>query len=142
VDANVLPRLRADIAFAEITRLSSSAIYSTFHNFDSGYRVFSIRFRYTTNDLRLNSTVFVTNMIQSYWNVTWPRRRHLTGALENGVPFLSYYSAAFADLVTFPYRLRLLDDFDFFARLDLDNPFRRDTPASMGDFLPVCAMVH
>jgi hypothetical protein len=62
--------------------------------------------------------------------------------MEIGVPFLGYYSAAFAYLVTLPYRLKLLDYFDFFSRLDLDAPFRRDTFTSKGDFFPVQVMVR
>jgi hypothetical protein len=46
--------------------------------------------------------------------------------METGVPFLRYYSAAFAYLVTLPSHLKLLDYFDFFSRLDLDAHFRRD----------------
>jgi hypothetical protein len=81
--------------------------------------------------------VIATNIVQSNWDTAWLRQRHFTG----GVPFFGYYAAAFAYLVTLPYRLRLLDYFDFFSRLDLDAPFRRDTLAAQGDFFPVHRMV-
>jgi hypothetical protein len=142
IDVNVLPLVHAHSAFTEISCLSSSDVCSSFLNLDDGYHVFQTRFDSYVDDVGGNLTVFVTNVRQSEWNRTWLRQRHVTGGVENGVPFLGYYSAAFAYLVTLPYRLKLLDYFDFFSRLDLDAPFQRDTPTSQGDFFPVRNMIE
>jgi hypothetical protein len=142
VDVNVFPLIHAHSAFTEISCLSSYNVCLTFLNLDSGYRVFQARFNSSLDHVGMNVTVFVTNVRQSYWNLTWLRQRHLTGNAEDGIPFLGYYSAAFAYLVTLPYRLKLFDYFDFFSRLDLDAPFRRDTPTSQGDFFPVRKMIE
>jgi hypothetical protein len=102
--------------------------------------MFRARFSAITGEPTLNLTVLVTDVIQSHWNRSWLRQRHYTGIGQ--LPFSGYYSAAFAFLVTLPYRLKLLDYFDFFSRLDLDATFRRDTPSSLGDFFPVRKMIR
>jgi hypothetical protein len=139
IDVDVLPLVRRHSAFTEMPCLSSPDICSTFRNLDFGYQVFQGRFNSTISPGGVNLTVLVTSVTQSHWNKTWLRQTHETGV--GNYPFSGYYAAAFAYLVTLPYRLRLFDYFDFFSRLDLDAPFRSDTPSARGDFFPVRKMV-
>jgi hypothetical protein len=140
VDVDILPLVRRHPAFSEMPCLSSPDIGSTFRNLDFGYTVFRVGFDSTGAPDGVTLTVLVTSVIQSHWNKTWLRQMHETGI--GNYPFSGYYAAAFAYLVTLPYRLRLFDYFDFFARLDLDAPFRRDTPSARGDFFPVRKMIE
>jgi hypothetical protein len=143
IDADaLLPLVRAHSAFTEIPCQSSSEVCSAFLNLDYGYHVFQARFPSATNGVGNSLTVLVTNVVQSYWNATWLRAWHVTGGVEGGVLFNGYYAAVFAYLVTLPYRLRRLDYFDFFSRLDIDAPFRRGTPTAKDDFFPVSEMVR
>jgi hypothetical protein len=140
IDVDVLPLIRRHSEFTEMPCLSSPGICSAFGNLDFGYKVFRARFNSTITPAGVNLTVLVTSVTQSHWNETWLRQTHETGV--GNYPFSGYYAAAFAYLITLPYRLRLFDYFDFFSRLDLDAPFRSDTPSARGDFFPVRKMVE
>jgi hypothetical protein len=140
VDVDVLPLVRGHSTFTEMPCLSSPEVCSTFGNLDSGYKVFRARFNSTITPDGVNLTILVTSIMQSHWNKTWLRQIHETEI--GNYPFSGYYAAAFAFLVTLPYRLRLFDYFDFFSRLDLDAPFRSDTPSARGDFFPIRKMVE
>jgi hypothetical protein len=140
VDSDVLPLVRSHSAFTEVPCLSSHDICSAFYKLDFGYTVFQARFRSADDRPFVTLNVLVTSTTQSDWNETWLRGFYYTPVGHYRFP--GYYAAAFAYLVILPYRLRIFDYFDFFSRLDLDAPFRRDTPSSREDFFPLDKMVQ
>jgi hypothetical protein len=127
VDLNLLRLVYAHQGFTELPCLSSSDICSKVLNLEYGYKVFSARFTSNAYDPGVNLTVLVTKAVQSYWSATWSRQYHITWGVTGGLPFPGHYSAVFAYWVTLPCGLKLFDYFDFFSKLDLDAPYRRDT---------------
>jgi hypothetical protein len=134
IDVDLLPLVRRRREFTKLACVSSPDGCSTFLSLDSGYHAF--RARFSGADL----TVLVTSVRQSEWTKDWLRTTHATPVGK--VLFTGYYAASFAYLVTLPFRLRILDYFDFFSRFDIDSPLRRDTPTAQGDFFPVRRMIE
>jgi hypothetical protein len=123
--------------FTPMTCLSTPQTCLWLTDLDFGYKVFSANFS-SPNGVRLFN-VILTNARQSIWKDSWLRARHITPV--GNLSFRGYYAAAFSYLISLPFRLRLLDYFDFFARLDLDADVRHEFRTIEHDLFPLSEMI-
>jgi hypothetical protein len=138
VNAELRSIIASRSEFRIVPCLSHPHHCADFLNRDFRYLFLIGVFNYKSDHTSRRWNLLYTNVQQTDWTTSWLHQSHSTPVGNRTFP--GFYAAACASFVVFPVRFRILDFFDYFAKLDLDAPLEPNDRLYYDEFFPIRRM--